>query len=350
MDNLNGTGTAQLRVLMTGAGAPGGPGIIKALQKGAIDLFTGDCNPVASGRFLSGKFIELPQADSKDFIPFVLNFCRENKIQAVFPLVTKELFKFAEYKKTFAVNNIKVLVSDYDALPVANDKGKLYLHLHSRGIPVPEFQIVSSLDGFVAAVNALGYPKKAVCIKPTVSNGSRGVRILQESVDEFDLLFHYKPNNLYTTLERMEAILKNKVFPELLVSEYLPGDEFTVDTLVYDREPALILPRVRTKMNGGISVRGTFIQHQEIINYCADIIRSLNLSGPIGLQVKKNSAGHYRLLEINPRIQGTSVAALGLGINLPLLAVQQAFKKTDLSNLKIEWGKSFVRYYEELFY
>ena len=32
----------------------------------------------------------------------------------------------------------------------------------------------------------------------------------------------------------------------------------------------------------------------------------------------------YLLLECNPRIQGTSVAGLGCGVNLPLLAIYKA--------------------------
>jgi len=335
---------------MTGAGAPGGPGIIKALKKGPVNLFTGDCNPVASGRFLSEKFVELPKAESKEFIPFVLDFCLRNQIQVVFPLVTRELFKFAAHKQEFLAHNIKVLVSDYESLGVANDKGKLYAHLFKKNIPVPAFEIVSNVAGLKQAAENLGYPEKPVCIKPTVSNGSRGVRVLQEDVDEFDLLFNYKPTNLYSTLEKITAILKNISFPELLVSEYLPGDEYTVDTIVNDGVPKIILPRVRTKMSGGISVQGTFVKQDEIIAYCDQIIRSLQLSGPIGLQVKANAGGHFRLLEINPRIQGTSVAALGIGINLPVLAVLQEFEAIDFVNLKIEWGKSFVRYYEEVFY
>ncbi|GAA4753476.1 ATP-grasp domain-containing protein [Flavisolibacter ginsenosidimutans] len=350
MDRLNFSSTEKIRVLMTGAGAPGGPGIIKALKQGPIDLFTGDCNPVASGRFLSEKFVELPKADSEDFIPFVLNFCLQNKVQVVFPLVTRELFKFAEQKNAFLQNNIKVIVSDYESLSIANDKGKLYTHLYQHSIPVPAFKIVSSFTAFEQAVIELGYPEKAICIKPTVSNGSRGVRILQEEIDEFDLLFNHKPNNLYSTFDRIKTVLKSKAFPELLVSEYLPGEEFTVDTIVQNGEPKLILPRVRTKMNGGISVQGTFINHSEIITYCADIIRSLNLSGPIGLQVKEDANKKFRLLEINPRIQGTSVAALGMGVNLPLLAVLQEFYPVDFDKLSIQWGRSFVRYYEELFY
>lgn len=335
---------------MTGAGAPGGPGIIKALKQGTVDLYTGDCNPVASGRFLSEKFIELPKAGSNEFIPFILQFCLQNGIEVIFPLVTSELFKLAQHKQTFLDNGIKILVSDYGSLSIANDKGKLYTHLYQQGISVPSFQIISTVEGLQDAATKLGYPQKPVCIKPTVSNGSRGVRILQENVDEFDLLFHYKPNNLYATLDKITQILKNKRFPELLVSDYLPGDEYTIDTIVQKGIPKLILPRIRTKMNSGISVQGTFIKQDEIIAYCDDILRSLHLSGPIGLQVKADRNGKFKLLEINPRIQGTSVAAMGMGINLPVLAVMQEFTEFQLDQTEIEWGKSFVRYYEELFY
>lgn len=349
MDYLN-PSSQKIKVLMTGAGAPGGPGIIKALKQGPVNLYTGDCNPVASGRFLSEKFVELPKAGSDEFIPFVLNFCVQNGIQVVFPLVTMELFKFAEHKQQFLANGIRVLVSDYRNLSIANDKGKLYSHLYERRVPVPAFRLVTTVAELEEAASDLGYPAKAVCIKPTVSNGSRGVRILQHEVDEFDLLFYHKPNNLYSSLEKIKAILQGRPFPQLLVSEYLPGDEYTVDTIVHKGVPKLILPRVRTKMNGGISVQGTFVKHDEIIAYCDAVIRSLDLSGPIGLQVKQDATGHFRLLEINPRIQGTSVAALGIGINLPVLAVMQEFENIDFGSLEILWGKSFVRYYEEVFY
>ena len=350
MDHLKSHQSSSVKVLMTGAGAPGGPGIIKALQTAGYDLYVGDANPTASGRFLNDKFVQLPEAGSEEFIKEIFSFCIDNQIQIIFPLVTKELFKLAEHKKKFADQSIKIIVSDYESLCIANDKGKLYHHLKYNGIVVPEFRIAANLQELKEAVIQLGYPQKAVCIKPTVSNGSRGVRILQKNISEYDLLFNQKPNNLYSTLERIAEILNGTSFPELLVAEYLPGEEYTIDTIVHKGIPKLILPRVRLKMNGGISVQGTFLQNKEIITYCGDVIKSLNLSGPIGLQVKKAEDGTYKILEINPRIQGTSVAAMGLGINLPALAVEQEFEEADFASINIKWGTSFVRYYQEIFY
>lgn len=335
---------------MTGAGAPGGPGIIKALKKAGFSLYTGDCNSLASGRFLHDQFIQLPKADEDEFIPFVLNFCITHNVNVVFPLVTKELFKFSSAKKVFAENNIAVIVSNFESLSIANDKGRLYQHLQGSGIPVPFFEIITTTDELINAARRLGYPQVAVVVKPTLSNGSRGVRILQEDIDQYELLFQQKPNHLYSRLETICGVLGSRTFPPLIVSEYLPGIEFTVDALVQEGIPSLMLPRSRTKMNNGISVQGTFIRDEKIIHYCDQILRSLSLDGPIGLQVKQDREGVFKILEINPRIQGTSVAALGMGVNLPALSVQQLFEPVTIDPDALPWGTSFVRYYEEVFY
>ena len=295
-------------------------------------------------------FVSLPKADEEAFVLFVLEYCKAEKIDVVFPLVTKELFSFAKAKEMFENHRIKVIVSEERSLETANNKGKLYQHLFSREIPVPHFKIVATYEELELAATALGYPAKPVCVKPTVSNGSRGVRILKEDADEFDLLFHQKPTHLYSNLVQLRKVLEGRTLPELLVSEYLPGQEYTVDAIVQEGIPKLILPRSREKLNNGISVQGTFVKKDAIIRYCDQILRSLHLSGPIGLQVKEDANGEFKLLEINPRIQGTSVAALGLGINLPELAVKQLFKPVEIDADSIAWGTSFVRYYEEVFY
>lgn len=338
------------KVLLTGAGAPGGPGIIKALKQAGFELHTSDCNDKASGRFLHSNFVQIPKAEDESFIPFVFEYCKQNKIDVVFPLVTKELFKFSEAKQQFGIHGIKTIVSEIESLQVANDKGKLYQHLASHGIPVPKFEIVHDVTSLSKAVERLGYPNVPVAIKPTISNGSRGVRILHENADEFSLLFNQKPSHLYTSLSAISKILAQRKFPPLLISDYLPGPEITIDTIVQEGIPKLILPRTREKINGGISMQGTFVNNNKVIDYCTKIIRSLNLSGPIGLQVKEDVNGEYKILEINPRIQGTSVAALGIGINLPALAVEQEFGPVEIDASTIAWGTSFVRYYEEAFY
>lgn len=315
-----------------------------------IDLHVADSNPFASGRFLTDKFVQLPRADSGNFIDSVLAYCQHNGIEVVFPLVTRELFEFSKAKKRFKKAGVRVVVSNYDSLCVVNDKGKLYESLRHNNIELPDFEIVNNYKEFDAVKDQFLIKYGKFVAKPTIGNGSRGVRIVDSNVNEYNLLFNEKPNSLYIGLSNLSNILKEHNFPQLLISELLPGEEYTIDTIVSNKgEPVLILPRRRDTTNGGISTSGTFIYNEEIIEYCRKIITSFELTGPIGLQVKKASDGKFKLLEINPRIQGTSVAALGIGINLPLLTLAVLFDK-DVHIPPIKWGTSFTRFYEEVFF
>ena len=338
---------------MTGGGAPGGAGIIRCLQaEKRFRLHVGDANPTATGRFLNDIFIQLPKASEPHFIDFVLNYCVKNGINVVFPLVTMELFRFSEATDLFEKNNIKVIISEKKSLDIANNKSRLYEHLTAHKIRTPQYKVVSrgNFEQFLQAFQDLGFPEKPIAVKPSVSNGSRGVRIVDNSVDKFDLLFHHKPSSLYADFDELAKILRGSNFPELLLSEVLPGEEFTVDTIVNAEGKAdIILPRLRKKMLSGISTEGQFVDNQEIIDYCKEIIGSLKLFGPIGIQVKRAVDGHFKILEINPRIQGTSVAAMGLGINLPVWVVRQALGET-VETPTIEWGKSFARYWNEVYF
>lgn len=339
-----------INVLMTGAGAPGGPGIIKCLLKDKnIRLVVCDANKDSSGRFLNKKFERLPLAEDKNFINEILRICEHYSIDVIFPLVTKELFKLSKERIKFNKRGIKIIVSDYKELLIANDKSALYKHLKKHKILTPKFKVAQTFKDVIKAFRYFGFPKNPVCVKPSISNGSRGVRIIDDSVDEFDLLFNHKPSSLYMSFSKLKKILKNNNFPELLISEFLPHEEYTIDTIVSKGKVILVLPRKRTQISGGISVAGYFEENLEIIAYCKQIISSLNLSGPIGLQVKKSNEGVFKILEINPRIQGTSVSALGAGVNLPLIAVYNALNiKFNIPT--INWKTKFVRYFNEVYY
>ena len=340
-----------INILMTGAGAPGGPGIIKCLKEiPNSKLIVGDADDMASGKFLNDSFVLLPKAKDDNFIHKVLSICKEMEIDLIFPLVTMELFKFSKNRDIFERNNIKIIVSDFANLSIANNKSALYKHLAKKEVATPMFRVVKNYEEFYKAKEEVKSVTSSYCLKPSISNGSRGVRLVDDEINEYDLLFNEKPNSLYITDEKINTILKENSFPELLIAEILPGNEYTIDTIVDNNgNPILILPRLRTKTNGGISVAGKFEKHIKIIDHCDKIIRSLKLLGPIGIQVKEDKFGEFKILEINPRIQGTSVAALGVGINLPKLAVE-SFLGINYTIPEIKWNTEFIRYYEELFF
>jgi carbamoyl-phosphate synthase large subunit len=342
----------QIHILMTGAGAPGAPGIIRCLlQDRVVKLTVADANDEATGKYLHHDFIRIPHSSDPLFIDQVMDICKRSNIQLIMPLVTKELFEFSGHKERFEKEGIKILVSSKESIAIANNKSECYKFLLEKGIAVPRFYVTNTLEEFIHAAFELGYPERSFCFKPSLSNGSRGVRIVDDSINETDQLFNEKPYNLFITYSHALNIFSSGIIPELLVSENLPGEEYSVDCLCKDGEALLVVPRLRKKMINGISVEGEFVKDEAIIEYCREIIKAIKLHGNIGIQVKRNENGEALLLEINPRVQGTIVAGLGAGVNLPLLAVKQELGlEISAEEINIKWGTRFRRFWSEVYY
>jgi carbamoyl-phosphate synthase large subunit len=343
----------KVTVLITGAGAPGAAGIIKSLRLNGerdVVIIGVDANlkeSVGAGKV--DRSYEVPLASSPDFIPRLLSICQHEKVDVVIPLVTNELFHFARNKELFSNTGIKVLVSDFEKLQIANSKYSLMKFCQSINVPVPEFRLVKTLKEFESALNALGYPSDRVCFKPPVSNGLRGFRILNETSDRMDSLMNEKPNNVYISLQEFRQIaLESSYFPELLVMEYLPGEEYSIDALGDGAECCMVIPRTRDKIKMGISFVGTVIEEQDLILYSKLIIKKLGLYGNIGFQFKRDIHGVPKIIESNPRVQGTIVLCTAAGYNMVYNAVKVALGE-QLPIPEIKWGTKMFRYWDELY-
>ena len=341
---------SKINILITGGGAPGAAGIIACLREiKNIHIVAGDRNPEAHGKYLADSFVTLPDAEDPNFIESVKLVCKQKNIQLILPLVTRELEPFSSAIKEFKEMQVAVLVSNPKSLKLANDKGLLYKTLLDAYISAPDFRRVSDWFGMHKAIQDLGYPHKPVVIKPCKSNGLRGFRIVQPNIDELDLLLNHKPDSRYISLQKLQDIFSRNPMPDYVVSEYLPGEEYTVDVLAQKGKVLQVIPRLRSAMTGGISTRGEMINHTEIIDYVTKIVSLLELDWLIGVQVKKASDGSFKILEINPRVQGTTVACIGAGINFPKLAVELSLHNT-FTYQQPKWGTKFFRHWKEVYY
>ncbi|NOT51228.1 MAG: ATP-grasp domain-containing protein [Chitinophagaceae bacterium] len=341
-----------VNILMTGGGAPGAAGILKCLQQEkAFQVTIADANPNAVGRYMGCDFETIPFVGDPLFAEALLSLCKKKNIHIILPLVTRELIPLSLHQKDLEKAGVRLPLSPTSSLEIANNKSMLYQFLQWRSIAVPDFRIAENVDQFKKAVEELGYPAKPVCFKPSVSNGSRGFRIISEQMNELDLLFNHKPTSTYISLNDAIRILSSGLFPELLISEYLPGEEYSVDCLANHGESVLIIPRIRTRMINGISTEGEFVKDEKIITYCRQILKELQLHGNTGIQVKRSAANEFLILEINPRVQGTISAGLGAGINLPVLAIKQELGlPITPGELIVKWGTKFSRFWSEVFY
>lgn len=337
-------------VLMTGAGAPGASGIVKSLRRNGereVRIVGVDMNPTAYGFALVDEQYTVPAGGDDDYIPRMVDVATAEEVDVILPLTTAELGPLASNKDAF---DATVMVSDPPALEPANDKGALYGFLEERGIAAaPAFERVSTREGFVDAVRGLGYPDRPVCFKRPVASGMRGFRVLDGEVDRFDLLMNEKPNSAVTTLEEVLPVLEGaEEFPELVVMEYLPGEEYSVDVVATGDDVGPVVPRTRSRTRAGISFEGTVEERADLIEAASTICRELGVRYNINLQFRDDPSGEPAIIEINPRVSGTIVMCVGAGANMPYLGLKHALGES-VPDPDVEWGTSMTRYWQEVF-
>ncbi len=340
-------------VMITGAGAPGAPGVINSLRDNGerfIRVVGVDASSEAVGFQLADASDQIPMADAPNFTGKLLQIAGEEKVDVILPMVTRELEILSQNKDKFQNEGIIVSVSDIDPLKIANNKGKLLAYMKDKGFSVPHYTIVNSKEEFVKAAYELGYPSQPICFKPLNLNGSRGFRIIDPEINRYKLLFEMKPTSTYITLEEIMSIFdESEIFNQLILMEYLPGKEYSVDLLVDHGRPLYTIPRRRDTISAGITIKGEIVKENDIINYCNEIVQSLKLHGNIGIQVKRDLRNNPLILEINPRIQGSIVHCTGAGVNLPYYAVKLALRE-DIPSICVDWNCKMLRYWKEVFY
>ena len=343
-----------ITVLLTGCGAPGAPGIIRCLRNNGereIRIVGVDMNENAGARGLVDSFHVVPPASSHEYIPNILRLCETEGVDVVLPIVTRELMKFSIAKASFQKLGCRVSVMEPETLALANNKVSLLSAIRDAGFDSPGFVAVNSLEELKQAAALLGYPEKAICVKAAQGNGSRGVRIIDPLKSRYDLFFNSKPNSMYISYEELLLTLSERPeIPQMLVMEYLPGTEYSVDILA-DRGDCLYSVSRR-----GLSVLTSNMMslviddNRKVLQLCRQVTACLGLDGNFGFDLLHTANDEIPyILEINPRLTAGVVSCAAAGVNLPYLGIKRLLGE-ELPQCSPVYGTRMSRHYEESFF
>lgn len=340
----------QLTVFIpSGAGAPGFAGICRCLRdESTWKILAGDVNENAYGKSLADAFFVVPPSDQTEaYLSVVHEICEKFSVDVILPITTRELHVLSKHKSQFEDKGIRVIVSEEAKIDVANDKGKTAAVAKELGIPVPENGVCCDRKSLQETTLLFFKRVQSVCFKPVLGNGSRGFGIISQEIERGGFL-KSKASILPMSLEEWLIRLPEKFDTPLLLSDFLPGAEYSVDLLCDRGKTLFCIPRTREKMIGGISVQGKVERNFGLIAFCIRLAQALELDGPIGMQWKEDQQGIPHLIEINPRLQGTTSALALAGINIPVQAVRLALgMELSGSTADILWGHRFVRFWDE---
>lgn len=144
-----------------------------------------------------------------------------------------------------------------------------------------------------------------VFVKPNIGEGGKNASIVYEK-------------------DSLKQLLNNT--DDLLVLEYLPGEEITIDCFTNSQGELLFIgPRKRERIKIGISFHSESIElSQEIKEIAFEINAKVSFKGLWFFQLKKDIKGNFKLLEISTRCAGTMALYRQRGINFPLLSLMNS--------------------------
>ena len=334
-------------VLITGAGAPGIRGTLYSLKANfdgrEIRTIGTDIRESVVGRYLCDGFHQVPKpSDEVSFVSTFMEICEREGVDVILPQVTAELEVLASYAPNFNEKGTTVAISRTDSIRSSNNKYELLKTSEAIGVPTPRFHLVNSWDGLEGALEALGYPEKRAVIKPPVSHGMVGFRIIDDEYDKKRAFLNEKPDG--TVLSKGELDFLGDEFPDLMVMEYLPGVEYTVDVLAGGEKKSTVVPRRRDSIRTGITFRGTVEKDEDIIEYSERLMGEIGLDYAFGFQFKRDGEGVAKIIECNPRIQGTMALSTLAGANVVYGAVKKALGE-DVPEFEIRWGTELLRFW-----
>ncbi|MFZ4856762.1 MAG: ATP-grasp domain-containing protein [Desulfuromonadaceae bacterium] len=246
-----------------------------------------------------------------DYLAWCLQFCREQKVKLFIPARRSSFI--ARHATLFEETGTRIAPVCPDELhQTIDNKGLCYDFCRGHGLPIPDYHIVTNLEQFDAAYDLLKERHPIVCFKPSVSVFGLGFKVLTEKGREIDRLLN---GDVYKIgLELARRIFGDQPeFREIMVMQYLGGDERSVDCLA-DR--GKLLRHVIRRKSGHPGGAQILEENKEISAISERLTTLFSLNGLYNIQFRESGGIPY-LLEINPRMSGGIHYTSHSGLNLP---------------------------------
>lgn len=341
-----------LKVMVSAVGAPGCSTLIRKIRENSerkIYIIGIDSDEEVFGNFYSDQFYIVPTVDNKqEYIERILEVVKKEKPDVFYPVSSAEVPIISSIVNQIEDLGTKVCISSNASILMSENKYELYKLLDAHNIPVPKFYYPKNLEEFNKYAIKLGYPDKEICFKPHISKGSRGFRIINDSISRKDLLLNHKPEARYISMKEFNEIFENEEeFPKLLIMEVAKGEEYDVMSLCDSGENLITTIKTREKNRWGIITLGELVENNIIKEYTDTIVKVTGLSYNVGIQFIGD-----KVIEINAR---PSTFIYHDSINEPYLAIKYRLgeiSKEELieKGLNIKYGVRMIRYMDQIFY
>ncbi|MDH6355291.1 carbamoyl-phosphate synthase large subunit [Dysgonomonas sp. PH5-45] len=309
-------------IAVTGVGGGVGLSVIKSLYNTRYNVIGLDGEPLGTGLYLTPKSYKIPYANNHDYIPQLLDICKNNDCKLLFPGLDAELMPLALNKHKFDEIGTTVVVSRPEVITISDDKLETYKELISLGVNVPK---TFDLKDWEYVKNEIEFP---IIVKQRLG-GARSKNVYMFSLEK----------DLVEFLENIGANAE-----KFIVQEYIEGDEYTCGSVNLNDVCKGVIVMRRILRDG--DTYKCFSELNPIIeSEVRKVVDAIKPFGACNVQLRLKNGIPY-VFEINARCSGTTAARTLCGFNEPKMIADYLLEGIEPS-YRIE-EKTILRYWTEL--
>lgn len=278
-------------------------------------------------------YLEPGIMNQASYIEWCLNFCKDRQVDIFIP--GKHLASVSSQSGRFAEIGTRILTAaNPEIIRLLHDKASFYENSRLAGFRVPAFLKVNNLPDFEQARQKLAQEGLTVCLKPNWSTGGNGFRILDDTKTGWERWAAGDSIRISTAVCK-SLLPSDQPFRPLLLMEYLPGPEYSIDCLAHQGRLLRAVIRKKPQRPGGV-------QWLEISSPLLEMARKLtaqyHLNFLFNIQLRQARDTSPALLEINPRMSGGIHMAALSGLNLPAWGILLALNSCREQDIPLPEG------------
>lgn len=311
-----------MKVMVTGAGALLGQGILRSLMNSALkpEIVALDPSPLAAGLYWVPHRALIPMAKDPGYLPRIEALLAEHRPDAVMVGTDVELFLFAEHRMRLeAAYQTKIIVSSPEVVAIADDKWLTYQFLREHGFLAPDSALPGDEEALIARV---GFP---LVVKPRVGARSVGVSVVHDR----------------EALARAVAALPAPVIQQCVATDQ---QEYTAGTLTFEGrcEAAIVM---RRDLRDGNTYRAYVEPTPALDAEVRRFAEALGAYGPANFQFRLDAEGP-KVFEINGRFSGTTPLRMHCGFNEVEMVLRKVVLGEPITQPVLE-PMTILRYFTE---
>jgi carbamoyl-phosphate synthase large subunit len=311
-----------MKVLVTGAGALLGQGIIRSLLESdlEVELVAADPSEHSAGLYWAQRSYRIPLATDPGYLDRIEALLARESPDAVLIGTDVELHTFAAHRARLESEyGCHVIVSSPEVVAVADDKYLTYEFLRDNGFAYPDSALPGDED---ALIERVGFP---LIVKPRVGARSVGVGVVHDR-DELTAALHGRSG--------------------LVIQEHVASadEEYTAGVLCFDgRCDASIV--MRRDLRDGNTYRAYVDEFPELNRAVREMAEKLRPYGPANFQFRLDGDS-VKVFEINGRFSGTTPLRMRAGFNEVELTLRHVVLGETISQPRVE-PMTILRHWSE---